>query len=295
MLNLGDEREKMKNRIFLISIIVSFFTVTASTANNNEIIILGSNDNTDVIQVLMQGNGEACNLSINGLESISSTTCQRLVNSNGIKIVCTNGKKICKTESEIFENLQRQFSSANSAMQELQMQHEVDEQKSAYNVQNNTIDRGLKVLMKLPVSYFYPNGVEMIANKQDLFVTVSDLVKYGFKHGKQSWEQIETNQYVFTLIVKDAFRGVTNTLKILFVFKSDQDVNRALMSRYILNGTEVYMRTGLSNALESLTYGAWNAKKTTENPNYFIEKKKKNQQKLLNDLKKLREDSNYYN
>lgn len=264
----------MKNRIFLISIIVSFFTVTASTANNNEIIILDSNDKTDVVQVLMQGNGEACNISINGLESVSNTTCQRLVNSNGIKIICTNGKKICKTESEIFENLQKQFSSANSAMQELQIQHEVEEKRSGYSVQNNTIDGGLKELMKLPVSYFYPNGVEFVANKQDLFVTVSDLVKYGFKHGKQSWEQIETNQYIFTIIVKDAFKGVTNTLKILFVFESNQGVNRALMSRYIINGTELYVRTGLSNAMENLTYAAWNAKKITENPNYFIEKRR---------------------
>ncbi len=147
--------------------------------------------------------------------------------------------------------------------------------------------------MNLPVSYFYPNGAEMVANSHDLFVTVADLAKHGFNPGKQSWEQLETNQYVFTLIQKDNFKGVTNTLKILFVVKNDQGQARALMHRVINNGNELTMRMGLSSALETFTYGAYNSKKTTENPNYFQDKQKKAEEEVMNTMMKLKGQSNY--
>ena len=50
----------------------------------------------------IQGNGEKCKLTYAVDEhDLISSTCVKLTNSKGIKIFCTPGKKICKTEGEI--------------------------------------------------------------------------------------------------------------------------------------------------------------------------------------------------
>jgi len=114
--------------------------------------------------------------------------------------------------------------------------------------------------MNLPVTYLYPNGAGMVANKEDLHINVSDFIKYAFKDGAQiDWQEIDSNQYILTVIVKDSFSNKTTEIKILFM-KKDYTPNfnpdMALMGRCIVNGDELTMSTGLSNMLEIFTYGA---------------------------------------
>jgi len=108
--------------------------------------------------------------------------------------------------------------------------------------------------MNLPVSFFY--GDEVVANTKNFYVTVSDFEKYAFKPGEQSWEALENNQYIFSIATVDAFKGTTTTIKILFKPIGAQSSRRALMSRCILNGTEITAREGLGLLLHQLTEAA---------------------------------------
>jgi len=69
-------------------------------------ILTPPDSGSDVISVLIKGNGEKCEVSMTPPQDVVDTTCVRLSNSKGIKIVCTPKKKICKTQAEVFKFIQ---------------------------------------------------------------------------------------------------------------------------------------------------------------------------------------------
>ena len=76
-------------------IALSFFTLYA-----NNIELASSN-------MIIKGNGEECSVSIDRLGAISKTNCLQITNSKKVKILCTENKKMCKTEDELHEILKK--------------------------------------------------------------------------------------------------------------------------------------------------------------------------------------------
>ena len=77
--------------------------------NNMTILPAGEDGDGDVAEVIIEGNGERCNIAINASRDVAYTNCIRLTNSKRIKIVCTKRKKICKTEAEVFKFMQENY------------------------------------------------------------------------------------------------------------------------------------------------------------------------------------------
>lgn len=72
--------------------------------SNEEDIIFVSGRNGEMGRYetyLIKGNGEQCEAIVLNKDRIIDGTCLSLVNSKGVKIICTQNKKICKTEKEI--------------------------------------------------------------------------------------------------------------------------------------------------------------------------------------------------
>ena len=69
-------------------------------------ILTPPDSGSDVISVLIKGNSEECEVSMTPPQDVVDTTCVRLTNSKGIKIVCTPKKRICKTQAEVFKFIQ---------------------------------------------------------------------------------------------------------------------------------------------------------------------------------------------
>ena len=87
----------MKKRIFLL--IISLTTLHSA---NNLTIINTAKENSGTAAIELKGNGEYCQLQIQNNGKIDKGSCRYLVNSKGIKIYCTPGKKMCKTYDEIY-------------------------------------------------------------------------------------------------------------------------------------------------------------------------------------------------
>lgn len=70
-------------------------------SHNQEIVVLNSEDDSDVVEVLIQGNSEKCKASIDSTGELIETTCKRLTNSKNIELLCTEKKSVCKTIKEV--------------------------------------------------------------------------------------------------------------------------------------------------------------------------------------------------
>lgn len=64
--------------------------------------ILNGNEDSDTAAVELKGNGEYCRLWFASNGKIDKGSCRFMVNSRGLKIYCTPGKKMCKTYDEIY-------------------------------------------------------------------------------------------------------------------------------------------------------------------------------------------------
>lgn len=92
---------------------------TSSCLNANEITILESGEgSSDIVEVLIRGNGGYCSAWINSMGIVEETDCIRLTNSKKIKILCTKKKESCKTEKEVFDYLVAKLSSNEQDMQQ---------------------------------------------------------------------------------------------------------------------------------------------------------------------------------
>ncbi len=65
-------------------------------------LILNQDEDSDVAEIQLKGNGESCQLSFGSNAVIYDTSCLKLTNSKGLNIYCTSQKKICKTYDEIY-------------------------------------------------------------------------------------------------------------------------------------------------------------------------------------------------
>ncbi len=84
----------------------------------NNIIMLETDKSSDVVEVLIRGNGGYCTALINSSGAVAKTDCIRLINSKKIKILCTKKKEVCKTEKEVFDYLSVQLSSTKQGIQQ---------------------------------------------------------------------------------------------------------------------------------------------------------------------------------
>ncbi len=74
-------------------------------------IISEDADGSDIVEVLIRGNGGYCSAWMDSLGHVDTTDCVRLTNSKKIKILCTKKKEICKTEKEIYAYHKKKLSS----------------------------------------------------------------------------------------------------------------------------------------------------------------------------------------
>ena len=72
---------------------------------DGQLYLMNGERDSDSAEVHITGNGENCTVYMNSIGLVDKTDCQRLVNSNKIKILCTKNKKICKSEKEIHNAL----------------------------------------------------------------------------------------------------------------------------------------------------------------------------------------------
>ena len=91
---------------------LSALLLTVLHAGDNDMNIISEDaDESDVIEVLIRGNGGYCSLWMDSLGRIENTDCRRMTNSKKVKIVCTKRKEICKTEKEVYLYLKKKLSS----------------------------------------------------------------------------------------------------------------------------------------------------------------------------------------
>jgi len=57
---------------------------------------------SDIINIEISGSGESCQVGIDSSGNVYKGNCKYMINSKGVKIYCTPGKKMCKTEKEVF-------------------------------------------------------------------------------------------------------------------------------------------------------------------------------------------------
>ncbi len=105
----------MKKALFIIL----YFLIIQLSANTDDLVIISSDaDSSDVVEVLIRGNGGYCSLWMDSLGRVGETDCIRLTNSKKIKILCTKKKKICKKEQEIYKFLIKELSSDSASLNE---------------------------------------------------------------------------------------------------------------------------------------------------------------------------------
>ena len=91
----------MKRKILLTIGIAT----TILSANNMK--LLNYDDGGDIQEVeIKDKRSVTCRVTMAAPARVIRTNCIRLTNSKGIKILCTNKKRICKTEAEVFDFIQ---------------------------------------------------------------------------------------------------------------------------------------------------------------------------------------------
>jgi len=85
--------------------ILQLFIIASTLSASNMTVISEDADGSDIVEVLIKGNGEHCRVWMDSTGKTDKTNCIRLTNSKKIKILCTKKKKICKTEKEIYDYL----------------------------------------------------------------------------------------------------------------------------------------------------------------------------------------------
>ncbi len=92
-------------------ILLVFMLFIATLYSDNNIIILNGVSSADVTDMIIRGNNEQCNVSMDNDGNLTETTCLQIVNSKKIKILCTKNKKTCKTINEVRSTLKSKQSS----------------------------------------------------------------------------------------------------------------------------------------------------------------------------------------
>ena len=72
-----------------------------STVSQNNMQIISPEEDSDMVEVEIKGNGEYCSLYFYSNGQINQKNCTSLTNSKGVKVYCTPRKKMCKTYREI--------------------------------------------------------------------------------------------------------------------------------------------------------------------------------------------------
>lgn len=83
-------------------IILTVLLAITSLYSTNNLIVLNGEEDSDVAEIEISGNGESCRLDFESTGKIYSKSCLSIVNSKGVKIYCTPKKKMCKTYDEIY-------------------------------------------------------------------------------------------------------------------------------------------------------------------------------------------------
>ena len=82
-------------------IILTLLIVATSLYSVNNLKVLNDEEDSDTAEIEMKGNGESCRLWFASTGDIDKGSCHYMVNSKGVRIYCTQNKKICKTYKEI--------------------------------------------------------------------------------------------------------------------------------------------------------------------------------------------------
>ncbi len=90
---------------------ISYLQTFSTARFDNNIILLNGEEDGDVADMLIRGNGEQCRVSIDSMGTLVWTNCLQLTNSKRVKILCTKKKKICKTVNEMRNALNSTHSS----------------------------------------------------------------------------------------------------------------------------------------------------------------------------------------
>jgi hypothetical protein len=86
----------------VLGVIVS---ATQTFANSDMRVVNYDESNSVATAQIVDRQGGACTTTFYMSESIKSSSCIRLTNSKGIKILCTPKKRICKTQTEVVQFL----------------------------------------------------------------------------------------------------------------------------------------------------------------------------------------------
>lgn len=82
-------------------IILTVLLAVISIYADNNLIVLNDEEDSDVAELEIRGNGESCRLDFESTGKIYNSSCHSIVNSKGVRIYCTAKKKMCKTYDEI--------------------------------------------------------------------------------------------------------------------------------------------------------------------------------------------------
>ncbi len=97
----------MKKALFIITLLIGINI----NANGIKLILEHEDEGSDVIQVLISGNGGSCNAFMDSLGDVVETDCLHFKNSKNIKILCSKKKEICKTDKEVYNYIAKELSS----------------------------------------------------------------------------------------------------------------------------------------------------------------------------------------
>ncbi len=141
---------------------------------NNMTIISEDADGSDVVEVLIRGNGGYCSAWMDSLGDVSTTDCIRLSNSKKIKILCTKKKEICKTEKEIYAYLRKKLSSPQENKDTEYQKVRVNTRSGVYVAENSQLviektgDVSLEVGTSRCVGQFKGIVIEKTNNKMHI-------------------------------------------------------------------------------------------------------------------------------
>jgi len=63
--------------------------------------LLNGDEDGDIAEILIRGNGEECKVFVESTGVVVKTNCVKLTNSKQVQILCTKRKKMCKTVNEV--------------------------------------------------------------------------------------------------------------------------------------------------------------------------------------------------
>ena len=175
----------------------------SSNLSANEITILESGEgSSDIVEVLLRGNGGYCSAWVNSMGIVEETDCIRLTNSKKIKILCTKKKEICKTEKEVFDYLVVRLSTTKQDMQPKRTpQEKVKDSKENTNNSLKSLRQGMN----------YSEAREIILNA-------------GWQGNNTRWQDIPQSGEVHDIYYTNGWREIadcagTGTAPCRFEFK----------------------------------------------------------------------------